>query len=164
MQAQDPIAAVGEVQVVSDQQQGGPGAGCELEEQIGSETQELRGILQEQSEELSGMIQDTHEQLSKDLTAETRTLADNLRHKLGSGVVVLGRADGDKAALLVAVTEDLKSRIPAGKLVRELARIIGGGGGGRPEMAEAGGRDPSKLDEALAASLAQIEALVEQDG
>ena len=80
-----------------------------------------------------------------------RELADSLRGKLGSGVVVLGRADGPKASLLVAVTADLVDRLPAGDLVRRLGKIIGGGGGGRPDMAEAGGREAERLDEALAA-------------
>jgi alanyl-tRNA synthetase len=82
---------------------------------------------------------------------EARVLADDMRRVLGSGVVILGRADGDKASLLVAVTDDLKSRIGAGDLVKELSRIIGGGGGGRSDLAEAGGKDPSRLDEALRA-------------
>jgi alanyl-tRNA synthetase len=81
---------------------------------------------------------------------ETRELADALRGSLRSGVVVLGRADAGKASLLVAVTEDLKEQLPAGELVRELAKTIGGGGGGRPDMAEAGGKKPDRLDEALA--------------
>ena len=76
-------------------------------------------------------------------------LADNMRNKLGSGVVIFGRADGDKASILVAVTKDLEDRIPAGEVVRELAEIIGGRGGGRKDLAEAGGREPSRLDEAL---------------
>jgi alanyl-tRNA synthetase len=80
---------------------------------------------------------------------ELRELADGMRQKLQSGVVVLGRADGDKASILVAVTRDLVERAPAGELVRELGRMIGGGGGGRPDMAEAGGKDASGLDEAL---------------
>ena len=78
-------------------------------------------------------------------------LADSLRQTLGSGIVILGRADGDKASILVAVTDDLKARIGAGDLVKDLARIIGGGGGGRSDLAEAGGKDPSRLDEALRA-------------
>ena len=82
---------------------------------------------------------------------EARTLADDLRRMLGSGIVILGRADGEKASILVAVTDDLKARIGAGDLVKELARIIGGGGGGRSDLAEAGGKDPSRLDEALRA-------------
>jgi len=83
---------------------------------------------------------------------EARVLADGLRGTLGSGVVILGRAEGDKASILVAVTDDLKARIGAGDLVKELARIIGGGGGGRSDMAEAGGKEPARLDDALLAS------------
>ena len=70
-----------------------------------------------------------------------------------AALVVLGRAEGEKASVLVAVTKDLTKRAPAGKLVRELGKMIGGGGGGRPEMAEAGGRDPSRLDHALESAL-----------
>jgi alanyl-tRNA synthetase len=84
--------------------------------------------------------------------ADARVLADNLRQTLGSGIVVFGRADGDKASLLVAVTDDLKAKFGAGDLVKELAKIIGGGGGGRADLAEAGGKDPSRLDEALEAA------------
>ena len=83
--------------------------------------------------------------------AEMRELADGLRRKLGSGVVVLGRVDGEKASLLVAVTEDMQESLPAGWLVRELARMIGGGGGGRPDLAEAGGRNPAAMDQTLRA-------------
>ncbi len=89
---------------------------------------------------------------------ELRELADSLRQKLGSGVVVLGRAEAGKASLLVAVTEDLKHRLPAGELVRELGKIIGGGGGGRPDLAEAGGKNPERLDEALAAAADRVAA------
>jgi alanyl-tRNA synthetase len=71
---------------------------------------------------------------------------------MGSGVVVLGRVEADKASILVAVTDDLKAKIGAGDLVKELARIIGGGGGGRNDLAEAGGKDPGRLDEALRAA------------
>ncbi len=81
--------------------------------------------------------------------AELRELADGLRQKLRSGVVVLGRAFDGKASLLVSVTDDLTERLSAGELVRQLAGIIGGGGGGRRDLAEAGGKDGSRLDEAL---------------
>jgi alanyl-tRNA synthetase len=88
--------------------------------------------------------------------AEMRTLADNLRQRLGSGVVILGREEAGKASLLVAVTEDLEKRVPAGKVARTMAAVIGGGGGGRPDMAEAGGKDPSRLDEALRSGVEEI--------
>ncbi|HXR24714.1 MAG TPA: alanine--tRNA ligase [Candidatus Binataceae bacterium] len=79
-----------------------------------------------------------------------REMADRLRQKYGSAVVAIGSDLGDnKAALLVAVTADLAKRIKAGDIVKEIAPIIGGTGGGRPDFAQAGGRDASKLDEAL---------------
>jgi len=86
-----------------------------------------------------------------------REMADLLRQKYGSAVVAIGSDLGDnKAALLVAVTADLVKRIKAGDIVKEIAPIIGGTGGGRPDFAQAGGRDASKLDDALA----RIAALV----
>jgi alanyl-tRNA synthetase len=79
-----------------------------------------------------------------------RTLADQLRDKLRSGVVALGAATEDgKVVLLVVVTKDLTGRLKAGDLVKVLAAEVGGTGGGRPEMAQAGGKDPAKLDAAL---------------
>jgi len=84
---------------------------------------------------------------------QLRTLVDNLRNKLGSGVVVLGSAQEDgKVALIVGVTRDLTSRLPAGKIVNTLAPKVGGSGGGRPDMAEAGGKDASALNAALASA------------
>jgi alanyl-tRNA synthetase len=81
--------------------------------------------------------------------AELRNLADTLRQKMGSGVVVLGMESNGKATLLAAVTDDLTDRVRAGDLVRELATVVGGRGGGKPNLAQAGGPDVSKLDEAL---------------
>jgi alanyl-tRNA synthetase len=79
-----------------------------------------------------------------------REMADRLRQKYGSAVVAIGSDLGDnKAALLVAVTPDLATRIKAGDIIKQLAPMIGGTGGGRPDFAQAGGRDASKLDEAL---------------
>jgi alanyl-tRNA synthetase len=78
-----------------------------------------------------------------------RGLADSLRDRLGSGVVVLVSEQDGKVSLVVSVTKDLTSRVQAGRLVKELAPIIGGGGGGRPDFAEAGGRDASKIAELL---------------
>ncbi len=95
---------------------------------------------------------------------ELRELADSLRQRLGSGVVVLGRASGEKASLLVAVTPDLTDRLPAGELVRGLGRVIGGGGGGRPDMAEAGGKNVSRLDEALQSAIPAVEQRMEATG
>jgi alanyl-tRNA synthetase len=81
---------------------------------------------------------------------QMRTLVDNLRNKLGSGVVVLGSADAEgKVALIVGVTKDLTAKLQAGKVVGQIAKLVGGSGGGRPDMAEAGGKDASQLDAAL---------------
>jgi alanyl-tRNA synthetase len=79
-----------------------------------------------------------------------RSLADSLRDRLKRGVVVLAAEQDGKVQLLVSVTKDLTSAIKAGALVKELAPIVGGGGGGRPDFAEAGGRDASKIDALLA--------------
>jgi alanyl-tRNA synthetase len=84
---------------------------------------------------------------------QMRTLVDNLRGKLGSGVVVLGSAAEDgKVALIVGVTKDLTGRVQAGKIVGQIAQRVGGSGGGRPDLAEAGGKDAAQLDAALASA------------
>ena len=80
-----------------------------------------------------------------------RDLADTVRDKLGSGVAVLGAESGGKALLLALVTKDLAGRFHAGNLVKELAPMVGGGGGGRPDMAQAGGQKPEGLEAAMAA-------------
>jgi alanyl-tRNA synthetase len=82
--------------------------------------------------------------------AQMRTLVDQLRDKLGSGVVVLGSANNGNVALIVGVTKDLTSRIQAGKVIGPVAEKVGGKGGGRPDLAEAGGKNPETLDAALA--------------
>ena len=84
--------------------------------------------------------------------SDLRNLADTLRQKLGSGVVLLGMESGGKATLLAAVTDDVVDRVHAGNLVRELAAIVGGRGGGKPNLAQAGGPNVARLDEALAAA------------
>jgi alanyl-tRNA synthetase len=78
-----------------------------------------------------------------------RTMVDDFRNRLGSGVVCLAAADGEKALLAIGVTKDLTDRLKAGDLIREVAAVVGGGGGGRPDFAQAGGKDPSKLDQAI---------------
>ncbi len=79
-----------------------------------------------------------------------RSLVDDLRNRLGTGVVCLAAANGEKALLAIGVTKDLTSKLSAGNLIREVAAIVGGGGGGRPDFAQAGGKEPSRIDEALA--------------
>ncbi len=86
-----------------------------------------------------------------------REQVDRLKDKFGSGAIVLGAADGNKVILVAGVTKDLTKRVHAGKMVNEVASRIGGKGGGRPDMAQAGGNDPSKLDAALANIPAWIE-------
>ena len=82
--------------------------------------------------------------------AQMRELVDQLRGQLGSGVVVLGAAADGKVSLIVGVTKDLTGRVQAGKIVGTLAGLVGGRGGGRPDLAEAGGSDAGALDGALA--------------
>ena len=78
-----------------------------------------------------------------------RGLSDSLRDRLGSGVVVIASENDGKVSLVVSVTKDLTGRIQAGRIVKEIAPIVGGGGGGRPDFAEAGGKDPSRIDELI---------------
>jgi len=78
-----------------------------------------------------------------------RQMVDSLRQKLGSGVVVLASAEDGKVALITAVTKDLIPRLHAGKIVQELAKMVGGSGGGRPDLAEAGGKDTSAIESTL---------------
>jgi alanyl-tRNA synthetase len=80
-----------------------------------------------------------------------REMADWYRTKFKTGVLVLGAVIGDKPSLLAAATKDLASskKVDAGKIIKEIAPVVGGGGGGRPDLAQAGGKDPAKLGEAL---------------
>jgi alanyl-tRNA synthetase len=89
-----------------------------------------------------------------------RQLVDTLRQKLGSGVVVLGMPEEDKVALIVGVTKDLTTKVHAGKLIQTLAKQVGGSGGGRPDLAEAGGKDTSALKSALESVPSLIEPLL----
>ena len=92
--------------------------------------------------------------------AQMRTLVDQLRDKLGSGVVVLGSASDGRVALIVGVTKDLTSRVQAGKVIGPVAQKVGGSGGGRPDMAEAGGKNPEALDAALAGVYDVVDSLL----
>jgi alanyl-tRNA synthetase len=84
-----------------------------------------------------------------DNPAALRELADQLKEKIKSGIIALGSAAGPKVLLIVVVTKDLVKRYHAGNIVKQVAAVVGGGGGGRPDMAQAGGSRPEKLDEAL---------------
>ncbi len=89
-----------------------------------------------------------------------RNVLDKLREQLPSGVIVLGSADAGKASLCVGVSKDLTGRVKAGDIVKALAPMVGGGGGGRPDMAQAGGKDPDRLPEAIAAATGIVEKLL----
>jgi alanyl-tRNA synthetase len=116
--------------------------------------------------EFEGMLSQVHEvrgiklislQVDAPDVAMLREMSDWFRDRLGSGVVVLGTVVEDKPLIIATVTEDLTRRgLHAGKLVKAVAQVVGGGGGGKPTMAQAGGKDATRLDEALA----QVDTLV----
>ena len=84
-----------------------------------------------------------------DTPAALRNLADQLKDKIRSGIVALGSQTDSKAMLIVVVTKDLTDQFHAGNIVKEIAAAVGGRGGGRPDMAQAGGNQPEHLDQAL---------------
>jgi alanyl-tRNA synthetase len=89
-----------------------------------------------------------------------RGLADSLKARIKSGVVILASANDSKVQIVVSVTPDLTGRIKAGQIVKAIAPIVGGSGGGRPDFAEAGGKQPDKIDEMLEESRRIVEALL----
>jgi alanyl-tRNA synthetase len=106
-------------------------------EESGEEVEKIGGI--------SAIVR----QVSIDKPAALRELADRFKDRIGSGVVVLGCETGGKALLIVVVTKDLAGRFHAGEMIKQIATVVGGGGGGRPDMAQAGGTQPQKLQQAL---------------
>jgi alanyl-tRNA synthetase len=92
--------------------------------------------------------------------AQLRTLADSLRNKWKTAVVVLAAVDGSEVSIVSGVTKDLTAKVHAGKLAGAVAQAVGGKGGGRPDMAEAGGKDPSGLDAALASVYTSVEGML----
>jgi alanyl-tRNA synthetase len=94
--------------------------------------------------------------------AAMRQMVDDLRAKLHSGVIVLGSVSAGKVNLVAAVTKDLTNKLDAGKIVKQAAAYVEGSGGGRKDLAEAGGKNPAKLDESLQAIPAIIQAMLEQ--
>ena len=88
-----------------------------------------------------------------------REMAEKLRDKLGEAVVVVGAATDKKAMLVATVSKGLTGKVKAGDVIRPVAKMVGGNGGGRPDMAQAGGSDPAKLDEALASVVGVVEKL-----
>jgi len=143
----------------------------DLRIKVASETVRLTGlapnvqisgpvVVPEDGEEIAGgikLVRLKREGLDK---VSLRTVSDNLRDKLKSGVVVLASPQLDKITFSVSVTSDLTKRISAGEIAKTLAALVGGKGGGRPDFAEAGGKDPSKTDELLAASRDIIEKML----
>ena len=123
--------------------QGGAGAG----DLVGS-ARDVKGV-----KLIAAEIDDADE-------VQLRTLGEQLKQKLGSGVVVLGSRTDEKAMLVVQVSADLTAKVSAGKLVGELAPLVGGRGGGKPDLAQAGGKEPAKLLEALAAAEAALAKLL----
>jgi len=89
---------------------------------------------------------------------QMRSLADALRNKWKSGVVVLASATGGNVAIIAAVTKDLVGKVQAGKLAGAVARAVGGKGGGRPDMAEGGGKDATALAAALESIYRDLES------
>jgi alanyl-tRNA synthetase len=117
-------------------------------DQLASQVQTIKGV-KLIATEVSGVDKET-----------LRQLVDSLRQKLGSGVVVLSTADDGKVALIAGVTKDLTAKVHAGKLIQALAKLVGGSGGGRPDLAEAGGKDTSALKSALSTIPAYLEPLL----
>ena len=113
----------------------------------------------DEAKEISGVkvVAKTVEGLDK---GGMRHLSDTLLAKLKSGVVVLARSEEDKVSFIVRVSDDLTERVKAGKIVQEIAPIVGGRGGGKADMAEGGGTDSSKLNEALQASYEAVERML----
>jgi len=127
-----------------------------LEQKLASGAGAAAGAGAEQVREAKGVKVVTHKVEGLEARA-LREMADRMRTKYGSAVVALGSNLGDnKVALLVAVTPDLANRIKAGDIIKQIAPIVGGTGGGRPDFAQAGGRDAGRIDEALDRVLALI--------
>ncbi|MBN1296266.1 alanine--tRNA ligase [bacterium] len=95
---------------------------------------------------------------------QLRDLADQVKSKLGSGLTVLATRNDDKVFLIAAVTPDLISTIHAGKLVGQVAKLVGGGGGGRPDMAQAGGSQPERIDDALRSVPGIVACMIKEKG
>jgi len=154
--AQDPVAAAR--RAAERLKEAGAGAEKAQREQLGAEADALAT----QAEDLPGGGRLVAAAVEKSLQANPKQLLDlanRVQSKLGQpSAVVLGGEFGGKAGLVALVSKDAVERgLSAGSIIREIAPIVGGGGGGRDDMAQAGGKDPSKLDEALVAARAAVE-------
>jgi len=145
----------------------------DLKEQVGQLQREVQKLRQQMLSQQARQMTDAAREiggmkvlaLKVDAASvdEMRRLADDLRNKLGSGVVVLGAILNEKPLLIAAATPDaVQKGVHAGDIVKALAPIIGGGGGGRPNMAQAGGRDAAKLAEALDAAYQVVASQLEK--
>jgi alanyl-tRNA synthetase len=117
-------------------------------DQLAAQVQTIKGV-KLVAAEVSGIDKET-----------LRQLVDSLRQKLGSGVVVLGTIHEEKVALIAGVTKDLTAKVHAGKLIQALSKLVGGSGGGRPDLAEAGGKDTAALKSVLSTIPALLEPLL----
>jgi len=113
----------------------------------------------DEAREVAGIRVLAHEASGLDAAA-MRQLSDTLLARIKSGVVVLGRSGEGKVSLIVRTSPDLTGKVPAGRVIKELAPIVGGKGGGKADMAEGGGSQPEKLREALEASYSVVEKLL----
>jgi alanyl-tRNA synthetase len=91
---------------------------------------------------------------------QLRVMVDSIRNRYPESVVVLGTNTGDEVSIVGGVTKNIASRVHAGKLVNSASQLVGGKGGGRPEMAEGGGKDPSKLEKALEEAFFTVEGML----
>jgi alanyl-tRNA synthetase len=135
----------------------------QLEKEL--ESQKRKGALS-QLDQLAGQVQTVKgvKLVAAEVTGTDREglrqLVDSLRQKIGSGVVALGMPEDGKVALIAGVTKDLTAKVHAGKLIQALAKQVGGSGGGRPDLAEAGGKDTSALKSALSSIPSLLEPLL----
>ena len=124
-----------------------------LKAKMASELAEAEGEAIQKINNTKVLIQ----KVTVDNPAALRDLADRLKEKIKSGIVVLGSANGPKAFLIVGVTKDLTDRYHAGNVIKKIAGTVGGSGGGRPDMAQAGGTQPENIDQALKKAYEVIE-------
>jgi alanyl-tRNA synthetase len=153
---QDPVAAAR--RAAEQLKQASAGAEQAQREQHGVVADRLAGEAEEIPGSESRMVIATVEQNLQANPKQLLELANRVQSKLGPSAVVLGGEFGGKAGLVALVSKDLTERgLSAGSIIREIAPIVGGGGGGRDDMAQAGGKDPAKLDEAITAARAAVE-------
>ncbi len=131
----------------------------ELEAQQMKRAASAAGDLAKEAQEVKGVRVVTARVEVTDRSA-MRQMVDDLRAKLQSGVIVLGSVADGKVSLIAAVTKDLTNRLDAGKIVKQAAALVEGSGGGRKDLAEAGGKNPAKLDESIRAVPSIIEGML----